>query len=360
MEASCCHEILIVDDTVANLQLLTEIFTDKGYTVRQASSGRLALRSLEIKAPDLILLDVSMPEMDGYEVCRRLKSDERTASVPVIFISAYNETSEKIKAFNAGGVDYITKPFAPTEVLARVAMHIRMRELTERLEQKVGDATRDLSAANQQLREALAERNVLLKEVHHRVKNNLQIICSLLDLQSDSIPDERSRTYFQSSQDRIRSMALVHQQLYQSRDFASLDFADYIENLTAYLFASYVGENGRISLRVEVEHVSLNIDQSIPCGLILNELVSNALKHAFPDNRSGEIAISLSAGADGWITLTVADDGVGFPAELDLMNTQSLGLQLVEMLAKQLGGRVEMRSDNGASWSVRFRGAIDG
>jgi len=354
------YEVLIVDDIPENLQLLTAIFTDRGYRVRQASGGRLALRSLEIKAPDLVLLDINMPEMDGYEVCERIKSGERTRNIPVIFISALHDASEKVKGFEAGGVDYITKPFEPTEVLARAATHIRMRELTERLEQKVDEATHELSTANQQLREALAERDALLKEVHHRVKNNLQIICSLLDLQSDSIPDERSRIYFRSSQDRIRSMALAHEQLYRSRDFASIDIADYIEILVNYLFYSHVSDSGRISLRVDAESVLLGIDASIPCGLIINELVSNALKHAFPDGGEGEITIGLSTGPDGWITLCVMDTGVGFPPGTDLAGSPTLGLQLVGMLVKQLKGEIKLQNDNGASCTVRFRRSHDG
>jgi PAS domain S-box-containing protein len=212
----------------------------------------------------------------------------------------------------------------------------------------------------ERIRASLAEKTVLLKEVHHRVKNNLQIICALLDLQSDSIADAQSRTCFQESQDRIRSMALVHEQLYRSRDFASIDFADYIDNLAMYLFNSYVKNTERIIMRVEADSVSLGIDLSIPCGLIVNELVSNSLKHAFPDNRKGEIAIGLSADDEGLITLTVTDDGVGFPVDFDFMNTQSLGLQLVSMLVKQLQGGIELRNDDGASFVVRFRGAVEG
>jgi PAS domain S-box-containing protein len=214
--------------------------------------------------------------------------------------------------------------------------------------------------AEERLCASLAEKTVLLKEIHHRVKNNLQIICFLLELQSDSIPDAQSRSCFQKSQDRIRSMALVHEQLYRSRDFASIDFTDYVENLATYLFNSYVREPGRISLRVEADSVLLDIDMSIPCGLIINELVSNSLKHAFADGREGEIAIGLSTDDKGAITLTVTDDGVGFPTDFDFMNTQSLGLQLVCMLVKQLQGEIELRNDNGSSVVVRFRGPVEG
>jgi PAS domain S-box-containing protein len=208
------------------------------------------------------------------------------------------------------------------------------------------------------LRGTLAEKTILLKEVHHRVKNNLQIISALLDLQSESIHDEQSRICFQYSQDRIRSMALVHEHLYRSRDFASIDFADYIENLAAYLFNSYRSDLGRISLKVNADNIVLGIDMSIPCGLIINELISNSLKHAFPDDRQGEVTIELSAGTDGWINLSVADTGVGFPSGIDIANVRTLGLRIVGMLVKQVRGRIEMRNDNGAYCMVRFRDAM--
>ncbi len=183
----------------------------------------------------------------------------------------------------------------------------------------------------------------------------MQIICSLLDLQSDSILDERSRGCFRDSQHRIRSLALVHEQLYQSRDFASIDIADYIEELAAYLFDSYVKDPQRISLNVCAGRVRMGIDASIPCGLIINELVSNSLKHAFPDGREGSVTIELSSGADGWITLAVADTGVGFPPGIDFTDMPTLGLQIVNMLVRQLMGEIELRSDNGATCKVRFR-----
>lgn len=213
--------------------------------------------------------------------------------------------------------------------------------------------------AEEQIRASLVEKTILLKEIHHRVKNNLQIICALLDLNSDSIPDEQTKLIFQSIQDRIRSMALVHEQLYRSSDFASIDLADYIEKLAAYLFNSYVRDPGLISLRVEAEHVSLGLDLSIPCGMIINELVANTLKHAFPAGRKGEVSIELSAGSDGWLTLTIADTGVGFPPGIDIANASTLGLQIVGMLVTQLKGEIDLRNDNGASCVVRFRRTVN-
>ena len=152
------YEILIVDDTRDSLELLNRILEERGYRVRPASDGRLALISVAAKLPDLILLDVKMPEMDGFEVCRRLKLDEYSRKVPVIFISALGDTAKKVEGFKVGAVDFITKPFEAEEVMARVETHLQLNELTERLEQKVAERTEALHSANAKLQHELAER----------------------------------------------------------------------------------------------------------------------------------------------------------------------------------------------------------
>ncbi len=205
------------------------------------------------------------------------------------------------------------------------------------------------------LRMSLAEKTFLLQEIHHRVKNNLQIISSLLHIQSDAITDGPAKSYFRECQNRISSLALVHEQLYQSSDFASVDLAEYISNLVTHLFSSFVKDPGRITLEIDTEKVLLHIDRSIPCGLIVNELISNSLKYAFPDNRAGKITVRLNADPKGWLTLTVADNGVGLPADFDTRNTHSLGLQLVHMLIKQLRGELEIHHDGGVSFVIRLR-----
>ncbi|MDD2321325.1 MAG: PocR ligand-binding domain-containing protein [Geobacteraceae bacterium] len=205
------------------------------------------------------------------------------------------------------------------------------------------------------LQVSLAEKTVLLQELHHRVKNNLQIISTLLDIQSDAIADVQVKSYFRECQNRINSLALVHEQLYQSCDLASVDLAEYISRLATYLFSSFVKDPARIALELDTESVSLNIDQTIPCGLIVNELISNSLKHAFPDNRAGTISVRLKVAAEGWITFTVADNGIGLPADLESRKTHSLGLQLVHMLVRQLQGELEIHNDGGTSFVVRLK-----
>jgi DNA-binding response OmpR family regulator len=174
-------KILVVDDTPANLHLLTNLLKEHGYTVHPASDGELSLRFAQTTLPDLILLDIRMPGMDGYEVCRRLKAEERTASVPIIFISILEDERDKVKGFQMGAVDYITKPFQPEEVLARIKTHLRLRELTERLERAVDERTGELTDANQRLQQEIIERRKaeeelrkLNEELDRRVKERTQ------------------------------------------------------------------------------------------------------------------------------------------------------------------------------------------
>ena len=180
-------EILVVDDTLANLELLNDILSKQGYNVRPASSGQIALRYLSTREPDLILLDVKLPDIDGYEICRRLKSIEKNRDIPVIFISAFGEITEKMQGFEAGGVDYITKPFDPREVLARVRIHLRLKELNESLEHKVRERTEELSLANRQLQREILERketeNLLreTKEKYRMLVENIELGITLID-----------------------------------------------------------------------------------------------------------------------------------------------------------------------------------
>ncbi len=205
--------------------------------------------------------------------------------------------------------------------------------------------------AEEQVKASLREKEVLLKEIHHRVKNNLQVMSSLLYLQSKNIKDKETLEMFQESQSRVRSMALVHERLYQSQDLARIDFAEYIRNLANHLFRSYGVNTNVIKLKINVDDVPLGVDTAIPCGLIINELVSNCLKHAFHDDRVGEIRIELRAD-DGEFTLMVSDNGVGFPEDLDFRDTGSLGLQLVNMLVEQFEGTIELDRSAGTAFKI--------
>jgi PAS domain S-box-containing protein len=236
------------------------------------------------------------------------------------------------------------------------------------LETKVEERTRELYKANLELqnevatrkgaeghlRRSLQEKEFLLKEIHHRVKNNLQVISSILDLQAGSIADPHTLTVFKESQNRIRSMSLVHEQLYQSDDFAKIDFERYLQRLTSNLFYTLGYTNQDIRLQIQAPNISLSIDDSISCGFIITELITNSFKHGFPDGGTGTITIHFEKTDEGIFQLAVRDDGIGFPKNMDFRNTKTLGLQLVNILTNQLKGTITLDRGCGTSFTIRF------
>jgi PAS domain S-box-containing protein len=214
--------------------------------------------------------------------------------------------------------------------------------------------------ADEKIRASLREKEVLLQEIHHRVKNNLQVVSSLLSLQSRGVLDEDTRQKFKESQNRVHSMALIHEQLYQSPSLSQIDYPQYIRQLAAHLFRSYRVSSSRIELQTRIDDLQLSVDIAVPCGLIINELVSNSLKYGFPNGRGGRISIELHRRPDRRATLTVADNGVGLPEEVGFWNTQTLGLRLVGTLVKQLDGSIQVDRSEGTSVQVTFQLASSG
>jgi len=217
-------------------------------------------------------------------------------------------------------------------------------------------AEQALQATIDKLELALTEKAVLFQEVHHRVKNNLQIIASLLSMQSRTIEDPGTAGKLKDTEQRVRSMAMIHEQLYTRKEIASVDLADYVQKLAPQLLSSYERDNS-ISLRLDLDSTTLPLERAIPCGLILNELITNALKHAYPDGK-GEILVRLVADSND-ILLTVADKGCGLPAGFDWKNSKSLGIAIVRALAKQLGGKTELGPATGTEVSLRIPRDLD-
>ena len=258
------------------------------------------------------------------------------------------------------GVFYVSNPPShpftdrDEELLVRLATHAAIAIQNAQLYRQAQEELTQRRQAEAHLTASLREKEVLLKEVHHRVKNNMQIVSSLLELQSDVIDDATLLAQFRDSQDRIRSMALVHETLYQSQDLARLDLARYIHTLSAQLVRSYRVDPQRITVQIQVEPVILDVDQAIPCGLILNELLSNAFKYAFPQNRTGAVHIALHADTAQQAALVVRDNGIGFPDAIDFRHTESLGLQLVAMLTEQLQGTIALERADGTTFTLTF------
>lgn len=216
----------------------------------------------------------------------------------------------------------------------------------------------DRRRAEESLRGALREKEVLLKEVHHRVKNNLAIVASLVGLQRRRMRDEELKGFLMDMEGRIRSIAMVHETLYQARDLAGINFSEYLNSLTSTIFRFYDMPHSSVGLKLDVPPgLSFDVSTMVPCGLILNELVTNALKYAFPGGKRGELSISLGPGDDDRYTLAVRDNGVGLPEGFDVRNAESLGLRLVGLLAEQLEGDLDVvrPGETGTEFRVTFK-----
>jgi two-component sensor histidine kinase/sensor domain CHASE-containing protein len=208
-----------------------------------------------------------------------------------------------------------------------------------------------------QLNNSIQEKEVLLREIHHRVKNNMQIVSSLLKLQSQNIEDKKYRDIFIDSQNRIQAMALIHQKLYQSESIAQINFKEYIDGIVSNIFESY-GQKSNIIFDINIENIHIKIDYAVPCGLIINELVTNSFKYAFPDGRQGKIKISVKSNDNDMIQISISDNGIGIPKDMDIRNTKSLGLKLITGLAEnQLHGEIILKRERGTEFQINFRQA---
>ena len=217
---------------------------------------------------------------------------------------------------------------------------------------------RDITArrdAERKIEQSLREKESLLQEIHHRVKNNLQVVSSLLGLQARQMTEEEIRRAFRESQNRVHSMALIHERLYQSKDLSEIDCQEYADQLVGHLFRSYGVSLSRVKLEMNFGGERMPMALAVPMGLILNELLSNCLKHAFPRGKEGKISVTLTRSDGGKLTLVVADDGIGLPVNANLWNARSLGLRLVRILSEQIGAQLTMGADQGTRTEVVFQ-----
>jgi PAS domain S-box-containing protein len=242
-------------------------------------------------------------------------------------------------------VEFVSNAYAAG---ARQVIQCNIRDITER------------KRAESALQASLQEKTVLLKEIHHRVKNNLQMVISLLNLQAARLENPEMLDTLRVTRNRVHAMALLHESLYSSANLARIRFADFAKQLCAHLFQSAGSPAARIALQLQILEVELGLDQAVPCGLIINELVCNSLKHAFPKDRPGQITVAVQARDDQQVRLTVADDGVGLPPGLDLHNTGTLGLELVSALTTQLKGQLEVERHAGTTFRITFQANSNG
>jgi two-component sensor histidine kinase/CheY-like chemotaxis protein len=334
--------VLVVDDDPIIRLLARQALEPEGFEVAEAEDGNAALAFLQSHLPDIVLLDVVMPVVDGFTLCKTMRTFPGGSHLPVLMVTGKDDIASINRSYEVGATDFISKPINWLVLQQRLQYMLRANQVMDALRQ----SEKSLSAS-------LREKEALLKEVHHRVKNNIQIISSLLNLQTDYITDNRALEILNDSRNRVHSMALLHDKLYRSKDLTNIDFASYVRDLASYLIQSFTLFESLIDITIDINEIYLSVDTAIPLGLIINELLTNSLKHAFPEDRKGEIVISSHKTNERELSITFADNGVGFPKNLNFPNTQSLGLQLVETLIEQLHAAVEVESnDNGTKFKI--------
>ncbi len=350
MEQATQHNIslLFVEDNETIRFLYNRLLSKRVKDFYIAEDGQKGFELYQKYKPDLIITDISMPIMDGLEMIRLIK--EITAEIKVIVMSAYSIKEYFLEAINLGVNGYLIKPVDAKKLynlIDDLASQILLKKELENREQQ-------RRQAEDNLKRSLAEKDILHKEVHHRVKNNMQIISSILKMQERQVEDQKLKEVLAESQNRIRSMALVHEDLYQNENLANIKFINYAKSLAGNLMRTFSDKQGKISLVFDIEDVFLPLDTGIPCGLIINELISNAFKYAFKGRKKGTIKIGLKNNIDGKYQLEVSDDGVGFDKEFEIENAKTLGLKIVHKLVQQIDGSLEYDFSEGSKFIIKF------
>lgn len=281
-------------------------------------------------------------ELWPTDVATRLRSND----LAVLETREPSRTVEEVCSPDGRAVQMLSFRFPFTDASGRVLLGGVSVDIGEQLR------------AERALAEALAAKQALLKELHHRVKNNLQVISSLLAMQAEAPHISSTRAALEETQKRVRSMVLIHERLHPDHDAGELNFREYVETLSRDLLEGYAADPGRIRLRLELDPVWLELSQATPCGLIVNELLTNSFKYAFPEQRRGEILVALRCGTDNRVKLTVADDGIGLPADFDWRKSPSLGLHIVDILSSQLDATIKRLPTPGTGFCLSFERCV--
>ena len=367
--------ILIIEDNFRDVRLIQEMLKDvPSFDFEFEHVERLdkGLEYLKNDKFDVLLLDLNLPDSFGIDTF--IKAYNSAPHVPIVILSGAADEEAAIDAVHEGAQDYLMKGEVDGKLLARSIFYAIERKRTEEelikhrdhLEELVEKRTLGLKEVNKQLRKevnerkqaedeiraSLEEKKILLDEIQQRIQNSLKTIISIIDAEYFPNGCKNSDELNQETQNRAKAVELINEKLYQSEDFAIIDFASYIKDMINYLFDFYSVDSNLINLEMDIEGIPLDIDVAIPCGLIINELVTNSIKHAFPENK-GEICVKFYLDNEN-TTLTVADNGIGFPKDLDIEYARTSGMRLVNKLVNQLNGKIEIDRTNGTEFKIIF------
>jgi two-component sensor histidine kinase len=355
--------VLQVEDSESDAALVHRHLEKAGYDVyseRVQDAGRMRA-ALARASWDVIVCDYHVPQFEAPEALAILRESHQ--DIPFIVVSGVAGEDLAVAMMRLGAQDYLLK-----DRLARLgpAVDRELREAGMRLLARQGEKellqseerNRTQQVALDRQTRSLVHTESLLREIHHRVKNNLQVVSSLLGLQSRAAVSEETRKLLQDLCNRVHSMALLHETLYDTNNPALVDFRKYIEQLTAYLLSSYGIRSEQIRLHSDLDSLWLDLDVALPCGLIVNEALGNSLEHAFADGRTGEVRIALKEEPGGSVALSLADDGIGLAPGLEPAASRSLGFRLMHMLARQLNAKLDIQSRYGTEIRLTFAAAV--
>lgn len=328
--------ILVVNDNEAGRYATNRILARSGFETIEASTGEEGLRLARSASPQLIVLDVNLPDVNGVEVCRQLKTDPKTANIMVLQVSATNiALADRVSALAAGADSFLIEPVEPEELEAVTRALLRLQR------------------TEAQLRRTLAERELLLREVNHRVKNSLQLVLSMLSLQSAEFRESSAKELFAKAIARVTAIASIHERLYQDNDPLTLDMQAYLSGLCAELERASIGEERHAQLKTEIEPLRLPTENGVSLALIVNELVMNSLKHGRPTDRPATIHVRLRHLDAERARLTIADNGPGMTS--NGKPPTGLGTRLISMLVRQLQGQLNIEdSADGFATHITF------
>lgn len=332
--------ILNVDDNEPGRYATTRILNRAGFQVIEAGTGKEALRLARSASPQLIILDINLPDMNGIEVCRQIKTDPLTATTMVLQVSATNiAVLDRVNSLSAGADSFLVEPVEPEELEAVARALLRLHK------------------SEAELRRALAERELLLREVNHRVKNSLQLVLSMLSLQGNEFREAGAKELFAKAIARVTAIASIHERLYQDQDPLTIDMQTYLTGLCAELERASIGEERHADLRADIESMRLPTEHGVSVALLVNELVMNALKHGRPADRQSLIKVSLRRVDGGQARLSIADNGPGMGSGDGGKSgnpPSGLGTRLISMLVRQLNGQLRIEDADGYAAHITF------
>ncbi|MBN2412721.1 response regulator [candidate division KSB1 bacterium] len=331
-------KILLIDDQINVVQSLKDAIEPAGHECYSCQDPVLALEKFRNDSYDVVITDYKMPGMNGLELLTLIQQEK--PGTPVIMFTGYAEVENVIEATNMGVFAFYRKP-------------INIRELLKTLD-KLQSSIKLKKQKETEFNRLKNQNKLYFMEIQHRVRNNLQLISSLINLQINFADDKKNKIFLKEHENRIKTIGLAYEKLNESINFITIDFTEYIHNLIRYLKVSYSSKFNNIDIKVDTDNIWTAIDYTIPIGLVVNEIISNSLKYAFPESfkENPEIVVWVQDMNHG-ICLTISDNGIGFPKEIDLFKSNTLGLKLIKTLVEnQLGGSIKLEKENGTKYTI--------